>query len=68
MSAFAFQSYSLDTLNAGSRARYRKFILQFSITLSYYDEEVYDIFAISPLSESIVAFLYEEGQEIACEV
>jgi tetratricopeptide (TPR) repeat protein len=64
----SFQSFSLETLNGDSRARYRRFLPQIIASLSAFEEEVYQLFALSSLSESLAAFLFEERQYFACQV
>ena len=66
MSEMLFQSFSLDSLDFGTREKYRKFLPQITAALEIYDEEVYNQFAISPFADSFASFLYEEGQGIAC--
>lgn len=67
--SIAFQ-YSVSTpdIQHHHRSRYRRFLPQIIAILSYLDPEIYEQFAQSPLSESIAAFLFDEGQRKECEI
>jgi hypothetical protein len=64
--AVAFQ-YSVSNTDAVTRAVYRQFLPQITAILLSFDEEIYDRFALSTLSESVAAFLYDEGQNCECD-
>jgi Tetratricopeptide repeat len=68
LSSKAFQ-YSVSTpdIHPKNRSRYRRFLPQITAILSNLDPEIYEHFAQSPLSESIAAFLFDEGQRKECE-
>ena len=67
ISEIVFESFSLDTLNLETRTKYRKFLPQITAALEFYDDEMYNQFAISPIADSLASFLYEESQVIACQ-
>ena len=53
--------------SSGSRMEYRKFFPQVTACLVHLDEEVYDLFALSSLSDSLAAFLFDETQILECQ-
>jgi NB-ARC domain len=59
MNSSAFK-YSLFG-QSSSRERCRKFLSQVMASLTRYDEEAYNLFAISDLSTTLAAFLFDEG-------
>ena len=61
-----FSGYSLESLNSEVRAKYRMFLPQVNSCLSHFDQDTYELFAISSLSDSIAGFLFEENQRLAC--
>jgi hypothetical protein len=52
--------YSLEILIAASRAQYCRFFPQIKAVVNNFDPEVYQQFAISPLTEKVIDFLCED--------
>jgi hypothetical protein len=50
-----------------SRTLYRKFLPQITACLLHLDEEVYHLFSLFPLSDSLAVFLFDETQILKCQ-